>query len=242
MDMRKFYTLAAAFFMSVVLTGCLYPDERLEKNQVPNDHQLQSVQLAVDNYKEANRGQLPIETRNSDTPIFQKYPIDFKKLKQYGFIGSTPGNAFQEGGDYQYVIIHPDENPTVKVLDLRLTEHIRSINTQLQLYRSKHIYPPFGEEIAYGVYEIDFEELGFDEPQYVVSPYTMEHLPIVIDAKGELNIDYRKDLYKLMKENEHSYQEGDDIRYFLTDNYPIVPAYSLPYTLQDGEPVFNTKQ
>ncbi|MBB6452198.1 hypothetical protein HNQ94_000643 [Salirhabdus euzebyi] len=236
--MKKKWQLVFVLFLLLITTGCLYPNDRLAKNQVSNDLQLQTVQQAVESYREAKTGLLPIKNRNSDTPIFIKYPVDFNALKQNGFLASTPGNAFEEGGFYQYVIINVETNPTVKVIDLRMTEKLRQLNVQLEMYRNKHLYPPFGEMISNGVYNLNHEKIGLDEPPYVVSPYSQDNLPIVIDTNGELFIDYSKDLYRALKDFPNDYEQGDDIRYILAEQYPFVPAYSLPYTIKDGEPVF----
>ncbi|GAA0481165.1 hypothetical protein GCM10008986_02260 [Salinibacillus aidingensis] len=229
-----------SFMAIVLLTGCMYPEEELQKNQIPNDMQLEMVQEAVSQYKNDHNGQLPIKNRDMDTDIFIKYPVDFKKLKQSGYLTTTPGNSYEQGGLYQYVIIRPETEATVKIVDLRQSEKLREINFQLEIYRNEHIYPPFGEEVAAGVYKIDIKKLGLEQRPVVQSPYTNQNLPIYMDTDGQLVIDYRKDLYKVIKEKEHNYQAGDDIRYLLADHYPFVPAYSLPYTLQDGEPVFHT--
>ncbi len=236
--MKRFYQIIMFVLTIVLLTGCLYPEEQLEKNQVPNDVQLETVQLAIDQYREANNGTLPIKNRDSDTPIFQKYPIDFKILKQYGHISSTPGNAFEEGGYYQYVLIDPETSPTVKVLDLRTIDKMREVYMDLELFRTEHIYPPFGQDIAPGIYELDYEKLGYDEPLYVDSPYSTHQLPIIMDSNGVLFVDYRKDVYDILRKEDHNYKDGDDIRYLLTDFYPIAPAYAYPLTIENGEPVF----
>ena len=71
-----------------------------------------------------------------------------------------------------------------------------------------------------------------------VSPYSQKKLPIIMNENGELFIDYRIDLYEALQEYDHSYENGDDIRFILAENTPFLPAYSLPYTIEDGEPVF----
>ncbi|MEC5422456.1 hypothetical protein QGM71_02985 [Virgibacillus sp. C22-A2] len=222
----------------VMLSGCLYPQSELSKNQAPNETQLEIVQNAVEAYREEKQGLVPIKTKMNDTPIFQKYLIDFTALKELNVLSELPGNAYENGGIYQYTIITPDENPRVKLIDLRITEAIRSVNVQLEIYRSKHTYPPFKAEIEDGIYSIDFEKLGFDSTPTAVSPYSRENLPIVMDVNGNLYIDYRIDLNQALEEYDHTYAEGDDIRYILAENTPFVPAYSLPYTIKDGEPVF----
>lgn len=224
--------------IAVLLSGCLYPESNLSKNQTPNEDQLRTVQRAVDEFQKANKGLLPIKNRPNETPIFQKYVIDFSKLKEQNFLSTTPGNAFQNGGIYQYMIIYPEKNPTVKLIDLHTTDVVREINTQLNIYRNENLYPPFGEEVAEGVFKVNYEELGIEEPPYVDSPYSQKHLPIVMDIDGELYIDYSADLYEALRKYDHGYTNGEDIRYLLAENTPFVPAYSLPYTVKDGEPVF----
>lgn len=234
----KWLKLTVVPLLLMVLTGCLYPNAELQKNQVPSQVQLETIQNAVDQYQTNQNGLLPIKTKPQDTPIFQKYQLDFSKLKQQGLIGELPGTSFENGGYYQYVIIHPETDPTVKVLDLRNTETLRSLQLKVQFYQEDNRYPPFGGQIAKGVYELDHEEIGLDEPPMIDSPYSQQMLPVYLNAAGEVLIDYRKDLFTYLNEQEHQYQSGEDIRYLLTDHAPFVPGYSDEYTVQDGEPIF----
>lgn len=224
-----------------LLSGCLYPAGELDKNQVPNEQQLESIQTAVDTYREQNNGLLPIKTKGNETPIFEKYLIDFNTLKSSNLISEIPGNAYENGGIYQYAILNPEDEPKVKLIDLRLTEEIRRVNVQLDLYRNKHIYPPFGEEIAKGVFTIDYAKLGFESSPHVKSPYSDNNLPIVMDTDGKLLVDYRIDLNEALKSYDHQYKNGDDIRLILAENTPFLPAYSIPYTIEDNEPTFMEK-
>ncbi|WP_404453177.1 hypothetical protein [Oceanobacillus kapialis] len=234
----KYIRLFLMLCVLAVLSGCLYPQGELAKNQSPNEAQLEMVQSAVDQYREMKQGLVPIKTKDNDTPIFQKYLVDFSLLKENNMITEIPGTAYENGGLYQYTLITPEENPKVKLIDLRITEEIRSVNVKLDIYRNEHLYPPFKEEIGEGIYTIDYEKLGLDTSPHVVSPYSKENLPIIMDVEGNLYVDYRIDLLNALKEYEHNYQNGDDIRYLLAENSPFVPAYSLPYTIHSGEPVF----
>lgn len=224
--------------MIILLSGCLYPEKELAKNQAPNEVQLEMVQNAVIKYREDTDGLVPIKTKSNDTPIFQKYLIDFSLLKEKNLITEIPGNAYENGGIYQYTLLDPEENPQVKLIDLRITEAIRSLNVKIEFYRDKHIYPPYGKKVAQGLYTVDHEKLGLKTPPYVRSPYSGENLPIIMDTDGKLYIDYRIDLNRALKEYKYHYKKGDDIRFILAENTPFVPAYSLPYTIKDGEPVF----
>ncbi|MGP4041345.1 hypothetical protein ACTWP4_15800 [Gracilibacillus sp. D59] len=225
-------------FSIILLTGCMYPSENLSQNQISKDSQLQLVQNAIDLYAEQNNGMLPIVTKESDTPLYQKYIIDFSLLKQQGFIQSIPGTAFENGGSYQYVLVDVEEKPTVKVIDLHLTDEIRTIQQRLTIFRDEHTYPPFADKVAGSVYELDYEKLNLDAAPRVNSPYSDNKLPVYISTDGELLIDYRVELYKALQEKNHSYSNGDDIRPILIEDHPVVPAYSIPYTVADNEPVF----
>ncbi|GEN31818.1 hypothetical protein HNQ35_000574 [Cerasibacillus quisquiliarum] len=225
-------------FILFILTGCMYPDEELTQNQVPNDIQLEMVQSAVEKYKEETNGLVPIKTKDSDTPIFEKYLIDFSLLKENHLLTEIPSTAYEKGGVYQYTIVDPEENPQVKLIDLRTAEALRKVNVHLEHYRSKHIYPPFDKKVGPEVYTLDYKKLGLDAPPSVISPFSQESLPIIISSDGQLYIDYRKDLQEALNEYKHDYKEGDDIRFLLVEHSPFVPAYSLPYTVKNNEPIF----
>ena len=237
--MKVSYIKGVIFLLSLlILTGCLYPSSEKAENQIPNDTQLATVQAAVDQYREEKGGLVPIRTKSSDTPIFEKYLIDFSLLKEANTLTEIPGNAFENGGYYQYSLLTPEDNPTVKVIDLRITEAIRGVNIRLEAFRQENTYPAFGEKVEDGIYLVDHEKLGLDAQPTVVSPYSQENLPIIMDVDGKLYVDYRIDLKNALNEYDHEYKEGDDIRFLLSDNAPFVPAYSLPYTIENGEPVF----
>nr|WP_102346749.1 hypothetical protein [Bacillus sp. Marseille-P3661] len=222
----------------ITLSGCLYPQDRLSQNQVPYKDQIQMVQNAVNQFQENEGGILPIKTKDSDTPIYQKYLIDFNKLSPR-YISEPPGSAFESGGIFQYVLVDVESDPKVKLIDLTSVEVIRELKLRINFYREKHSYPPYKEKIAENYFTVDYEELGYgDSPPYVKSPYSQKNLPLFIDTQGEIYIDYAADLYAELQKNKTNYQPGDDIRGILVSEYDFVPAYSVPYTIKDNEPIF----
>ncbi|MDF2858887.1 MAG: hypothetical protein K0Q87_4738 [Neobacillus sp.] len=232
----KWKMLTAILTLTILfLSGCMYPDNELAKNQIPYEDQIQSVQQAVNSFQEDNGGILPIKTKDLETPIYQKYPIDFKRITPK-YLSEPPGNAFESGGIFQYVLIDVETNPTVKLLDLRMAETIRDINLRIKTSG----YPPFKEKIADNVYTIDFGELGFKQPPVVVSPYTNQNLPLIITGNAEVFVDYRQDLYQVLQKSNKKVNPGEDIRNILLEDSMIVPAYSLPYTIDENnnEPIF----
>ncbi|MFO1444600.1 hypothetical protein KDN24_15620 [Bacillus sp. Bva_UNVM-123] len=218
-----------------VLTGCMYPKENLAKNQVPYEDQIVAVQAAVDKFKEDNGGLLPIKTKDQTTPIYQKYPIDFKKLAPK-YMAEPPGNAFESGGVFQYVLVDVETEPKVKIFDLRIAETIREIKFRIK----SQGYPPYKEQIAEHVFTLDYEKIGYKEAPVVLSPYSGHNLPFVVTGEAEIYVDYRTDLARAMQNKEFNYKQGDDIRNILVLDSPFVPAYSLPYTMDEktNEPIF----
>ncbi|MDQ0197502.1 hypothetical protein [Neobacillus ginsengisoli] len=224
---------------AILLSGCMYPNEELAKNQIPYKDQIQSVQAAVDSFKKDNGGILPIKTKEADTPIYQKYPIDFKKITPK-YLAEPPGNAFENGGTFQYVLVDVESNPTVKLFDLTIADTIRDINLRIKTKG----YPPYKKEIADNVYTLDYKQLGYTQPPYAVSPYTNQNLPFVITGSAVVYVDYRSDLYQSLKKSNIQVKPGEDIRSILVNDSMFVPAYSLPYTIdpKTKEPVFLEKK
>ena len=72
----------------------------------------------------------------------------------------------------------------------------------------------------------------------VTSPYSGKGLPFVINEKGEVFVDYRIDLYDALKKMKGSLQREKIFEIYFRKVPSFVPAYSLPYTVKDGEPIF----
>lgn len=240
---NKIYIKAISLFILIlILSGCMFPDEELSKNKIPNEDQLLIVQNAVDEYAENSGGPLPIKTKDASVDIYEKYPIDFSELKESGYLSDIPGSAYENGGIYSYMLVNVEDDPEVKLIDLQLSEKIRDINVKLDIYRSKNLYPPYGEEIEKDLFTIDFEKLNYKEEQYVKSPYTQNNLPFIMNTDGEVFIDYRSDFMNIMEENDFTFKENEDIRYIYHEVSPFVPVYSLPYKEKNNEPVFKRNE
>src|SRR5699024_1195587 len=99
----------------VTLTGCLYPQDELTKNKIPNEEKLEMVQTAILQYMDETDGLLPINTKDNDVDDYEKYLIDFNMLKERQLISEPPGTAYENGGVYQYGVVTPEEDPRVKL-------------------------------------------------------------------------------------------------------------------------------
>lgn len=234
--MNKRIIMLSVVLCAVLLSGCLgtrTPEEK-QASETPYPDQLETVQKAVDRYQEKSGGLLPIKTRDMDTDQYIKYPIEFSKIVP-DFTEKIPANAFENGGIFQYVLIDVEEDPAVKLVDLRTTEKLRDLN--LRKFISGDL--PFLDPVGENVYEVDFKKMGFKEPLVVESPYSNAHLPIVVGGDGNFYVDYSIDLNKILTEKKPDVEPGTDIRYLLYEESAILPAYSLPYTVnEDNEPVF----
>ncbi|MBD7945181.1 hypothetical protein H9650_13725 [Psychrobacillus sp. Sa2BUA9] len=218
----------------LVLSGCGFKGGYEPENLLPYEDQLNSVQTAVESFREASGGLLPIKTREQETDQYIKYPIDFKKIVP-AYLGKTPANSFEAGGIYQYVLMDVEENPTVKLVDLRIADTLRDLNYR----KGINGYGPIAETITEGVYKLDYKKMGYKNELSVQSPYSDTMLPLVATGDGKVYVDYSIELNRMLQDTEVNVKPGDDIRFLLTDNFAIVPAYSLPYTVdENNEPVF----
>lgn len=231
----KFLRQMMMLLLSVsVLSACGYQSGYQPDNVNPYPEQLDQVQQAVNRFQEDTGGLLPIKNRDQNVDQYIKYPIDFQKLIP-SYMGKVPPNSFEAGGIYQYVMRDVEENPTVKLVDLRVTEILRDLNFR----RSVNGYAPIAETIAEGVYSLDYEKMGYESEITVQSPYSTTQLPLIAIGTGEIFIDYSIELYQKLQEVDAPIEPGTDIRYLLEQDTPIVPAYSLPYTVdENNEPIF----
>jgi hypothetical protein len=231
--MKKIVSFVFVILVTIVLSGCMYPEDLKIENQIPAQDQLDAVQRAINDYR-TDTGVLPIKNRDQDTDIFIKYIIDFEKLVPK-YISAAPANSYEKGGMFQYIIWNPENNPTVKLVDLRMPEKIRDVKARMMVKE----YPQYGESITNTVYTINHRNLGYSEALAVDSPYTNNFLPLVLSNEGEVYVDYSIDLKLLLEEKNLHPTNGQDIRELLVEHYPVVPAYSLPYTVdENNEPVF----
>lgn len=232
--MKNFKLIAVVIMLLIFLAGCSYKSGYEPENLLPYEDQLLAVQNAVDSFQEDSSGLLPIKTRDMETDQYIKYPIDFSKIIP-SKLGEAPANSYEAGGIYQYVLMNVEENPTVKLVDLRIADTLRDINHR----KGINGFGPIAETIVDGVYKLDYKKMGYDSELSVQSPYSDTQLPIVATGDGEVYVDYSIELNRLLEETEEQIKPGDDIRFLLTDNFAIVPAYSLPYTINEqNEPVF----
>ena len=233
--MKKKISMPLFIFLALFLSACGMQANKDVSGDTIYEEQIESVQRAIDAFQKDSGGLLPIKTRDSDTNVYIKYPIEFSQLVPT-YMEVIPSNAFEKGGVYQYVLSNVEEKPTVKLVDIRFAEQIRDLNLRKNVNNGSI---PFKDEVGHAVYEVDYEAMGYKNQLTVPSPYSNTHLPLVVGGDGNFYIDYSIDLQKILSEDKPTVKIGEDIRYLLEERSPVLPAYSLPYTVnEDNEPVF----
>jgi len=230
MKFRKPFILLA--FMAILLSGCMYPNERKAENQMPIDQQVALVQEAIDRYREET-SVLPIATKEAETPIYEKYVIDFSKLiPQY--IPYIPGAAFEQGGSFLFVLTNVETQPTVRLLDLKLIHEVGDIQSRVNYYHEKNKSLPVAGVVRPGYFQIDFKRIGVKEEKgSIQSPVTGDALPVIMSVTGQVGIDYQTDLEKISQSTRDLPAPKGDIRDLIPEHSLYVPVKSFPYTYED---------
>lgn len=232
----KIFKLFVVIIATFSLSACLYPESERAENQVPQESQIESVQSAVDQYRENSDGLLPIKTV-SDTREYFEYQIDFDRLVP-DYLDEHPGISYEAGGQYQFVIIDAEEDPTVKLADLTITEEVRSLQLRINgMGENVQMDEPIGPN----VYPLDLDFYNLEENPSVTSPYTGQTLNVYYSGGEEFVIDYRQDIGQVIEDEGLEFETGEDVRHVLYEYTPIVPIYSPEVTVdENNEPIFMT--
>ncbi|TMV51299.1 hypothetical protein FE783_05820 [Paenibacillus mesophilus] len=219
-----------------VLSGCMYPKEMRKENQATAAESILVVQNAVDRYKEKN-GVLPIKNSEAETPIYEKYVLDLKKLTQGPYLGQVPGIAFEKGGSFLFVLVNPEQKPEVKLMDITGYQKAGDIQKWVDEYRKANNGAiPQGEPAGQDVYRLDFAKLGKKTAQSE-SVYSRTYLSYLVSSNGTVAIDYAPEIMKAMERKGMKTAQADlDLRSLLVSEAPYVPVKSFPYYWTDNEP------
>ncbi|WP_235885785.1 hypothetical protein [Paenibacillus cymbidii] len=229
-------TAAAALW---TLSGCgVYRGEVTRMGAPASSEYVTLVQGAVDGFKQKT-GVLPIKNSTETTPIYEKYPIDFKKLQDANLLSVIPTNAFENGGTARYVLVNAETKPEVKLLDLPTYQVVGDLQNAVNDYIRGHAGTiPQADEVAAGFYAIDYDKLK-RKPLELRSPYSRQFVGVVIDRGGNVGIDYTQDIKNAIAKKGAALDLQIDLRTLLVEQSAFVPAWSFPYRLKDGQPVLS---
>jgi hypothetical protein len=239
---NKYSKLMVYFVMlltAVLLSGCAYPNELRKENQANPAEFITVVQQAIDQFH-TKTGLLPIKNSEMDTPLYEKYVIDFVKLQKGNFLSSIPINAFESGGIFMYMIVDAETKPTVKLMDLVVFQSAVDVQQQVDAYKTKNGSLPLGVEVTNGFHYVDFAKLGKKQPEIKSTYNRLSFISFLInDATGEIGVDYGPDLMKQIQAQalQSSLKPDQDLRELLVDNSYFVPARSFAYHWLNGQPV-----
>jgi hypothetical protein len=232
--LRIFVLLAAA---AAIMSGCMYSGEVKRMGAPASGEYIAVVQSAIDQYR-SKTGVLPLKNREQNTPIYEKYLIDFRKLVDSRALATVPVNAFENGGTAIYVLVNPETKPEVKLLDLPAYNKLVEIQQEVDDYAAKHGGKlPEGTEISPHFHTVDFGKLGRKEEQ-IASPYSRTYLAVILDDSGKAGIDYGPEIAKAMdKQGVKSADPGTDLRTYLVQSGIFVPSRSFTYRWSSNGPV-----
>ncbi|WP_052350442.1 DUF3939 domain-containing protein [Paenibacillus gorillae] len=220
----------------VVLSGCMYPKKQLKENQIPPKEAVRNVQAAIDQYQ-SETGMLPIKNSTSETPVYEKFQIDFHQLQTQGYISDIPSAAFEKGGNYYFLIINEDTEPAVKLMNLVNFQQLVDIQAAVRTYSSSHNGEvPKGGEAYPGFHYIDFDALKRKAPS-LRSEYSGQTLALMTDEQGNVYADYGPDLMQAVQKSGGEPAEGADVREVLVSSDLFVPVKSPLYHWKAGEPL-----
>ncbi|OCT12784.1 hypothetical protein A8709_32385 [Paenibacillus pectinilyticus] len=229
-----------ALVLVILLTGCAYPQELRKENQINPAEFITVVQQAIDTYHEKT-GVLPIKNSEMTTPLYEKYVIDFAKLKKTNLLSSVPANAFESGGIFIYVLVDAETKPTVKLMDLSAYQSVDDVQKKVNDYIAKHGgNVPQGVSINDDFAYVDFKPLDLKEPN-IKSVYDRKNVIRYILNKqtGEVAIDYAMDINTFIQNNAlgNSLKPEQDLRQILVEKSYFVPIRSVSYKWLNNQPM-----
>lgn len=228
--------LALACMALSLLSACMYGNEIKRQGAPASAEYVALVQSAMEQYQKKT-GVLPVRNKEEGTPLYEKYYVDFNKLKAAHLMTAVPTNAFENGGTAVYVIVHMETKPQVKLMDLVSYQQVALLQAAADRYAAAHNGDlAKGDEVASGVWALDFAKLK-RKPEQVLSPYSRQYLGVIIDRSGTVSIDYGPDIVRVIQKNASAPDSAADLRELLVAEGYFVPARSLPYRWQDGKPV-----
>ncbi|PDO10302.1 MAG: hypothetical protein BLM47_08090 [Candidatus Reconcilbacillus cellulovorans] len=236
---RRPATIAATTIaiLATALSGCLYPgDPQRAENPAAVREGVAAVQRAVDEYRRAT-GVLPIRNRPVNTPIYEKYPIDFSRLVEGGFLGAIPKVAFEKGGRAVFVLVDVETAPKVKLLDLPTHEAAVRVRQAVEAHLAEGRPLPAGEQVAPQFWTVDFAAMGMREER-IVSVFSGLPLRWIVHESGAVGIDYAADIMSLIQ--RLGLTDADipgDLRELLVRESDFVPVDSFAYRWIDRTPV-----
>lgn len=222
--------------IALLLSGCLYPQTDSSSSTIVSKESMRNVQAAVDQYMN-DKSILPIHNSDSNVDRYEKFRVNFDMLKQEGYVEVLPSSSFEGGGNYYFLILNEDTQPTVKAQSIYLIQKIIDVQRQVDAYRDKNGVLPAADQVYEGFYAIDYEALDIKAPQ-LHSIYSGSISELLLGESGTVYINYASDIYQMMMQHpDYELTDENDLRELLAMYSDYVPVKSAKYKLQNDEPV-----
>ena len=238
---RRLFGASLLLLSAALLAGCLYPGAGGAGGAGGNDARLareeaERVASAVAAYR-GKTGVFPILNADASVPEYEKYVIDLGGLVRGGFLRELPRSAYESGGVFYFLLVHPETDPVVMLMDLTAVQQVGDLQREVDAYRERSGGAlPILFEVSPNFYAVDYDALR-REPLYIRSRYSGQYLPALLHASGRVLIDYGLDLVQAAREAPDGPPgDGGDARKWLEKVSPYAPVKSFPYVWRDGEP------
>ncbi|MWC28456.1 hypothetical protein [Paenibacillus sp. MMS18-CY102] len=234
--MRRIILAVTLLVIMVSVTGCMYPKDRLVENQMPAKDAILNTQTVVNQYYK-DTGLLPMLTADVSVPKYEKYRLDFDKLKSKRYISDMPASSFEGGGQYYYLIINEETTRDIKLMDIAVVQQVMDLQRQVDTYYDSDakMVSLNAEEAYHGYHRIDFKLLGIKDPK-IVSMYSGRAISPMIDDRGLVYLDYGLDIAQAIQKSGKMPKADSDLREVLVASSDLVPVKSPVYKWVNGEP------
>lgn len=236
---RTGVVVALMICLSFILSGCAYPEEQRRNNQRNPLEFIVVVQQAVELYQQKT-GVLPIKNSSMETPIYEKYQIDFGKLQKANYLSTVPTNAYENGGSFIYVLVNVEIKPEVKLLDLLAMQEVVDLQQKVNVYEEQQKKFPIGIAITEKFAYLDYDALQMKPPSIYSVYHPQQFLNFIIETtSGHVAIDYAPDILQLITEQNLASQltAEEDLRERLVNSSVFVPVSSFTYIWKDNQPI-----
>lgn len=235
-DTQQMRVLLLMTVIVILLSGCMYPKSDTSSGAVVSKEAVRNVQAAVEQYL-TTTGVLPMH--NSDTSVsrYEKFRVDFGKLKEGGYLENIPNSAFESGGNFYFLILNESEQPIIKAQSILLTQKANDVQNAVSDYMAKQGELPASTEVSKDMFYVDFDLLNMKKPT-LNSIYSGNTSEFIVSKAGTVYIDYAPEIMQLVQKDQSLVvSEELDLRELLIANSDYVPVKSATYKLIEGEPV-----
>ena len=236
MKLSMIRTILLLIITATLLTGCLYKTQESTSPRIISKEALRNVQGAIDQYY-ADHQLLPILNSDSSIHKYEKYRVDFQKLKRELYIENIPTSAFENGGNYYYIIQNEEVDPIIKGLNIHILQKVNDMQKAVDSFEQTNGKWPFGEPVSDGFYTLDYEQLSTKRPE-LISPFSGQTVDMMLHESGKIFINYASDIMQLIQaKGLSSLEQYDDLSELLVEHSDYVPVRSALYRYENNMPV-----